>query len=149
MQAIGCVARPPTPERRAALAQHGIRLTDFDEVITTADFVSVHVPFNASTRHLIDGEVLGRMKAGAYLINMARGGVVNERDLYTALTAGDRVRGAALDVHEQEGEGHVSALAALPNVILTPHIGTQAHETQREIGHCILEIVRSYQARGH
>jgi phosphoglycerate dehydrogenase-like enzyme len=144
MQVIGCVEQPLTPERAATLTQQGIRVTTFEEVMTTADFVTVHVPLKDSTRYLINKDALARMKAGSYLINMARGGVVNEQDLYQALTAGNTIRGAALDVHEHENEGSISPLATLPNVLLTPHIGSQTHDTQRQIGQAIVEIIRSY-----
>jgi phosphoglycerate dehydrogenase-like enzyme len=97
---------------------------------------------------LINAAVLARMKPGSYLINLARGGVVNEHDLYTALTTGNTLRGAALDVHEHEGEGHIPALAALPNVILTPHIGAQTADTQRDIGTGIVAMLQSYSQAG-
>ena len=74
------------------------------------------------------------MRPGSLLVNMARGGVVDEKALYEALTRGDRLAGAALDVHETEGEGTMSPLAALTNVVLTPHIGAMAVDTQRLIG---------------
>jgi D-3-phosphoglycerate dehydrogenase len=77
---------------------------------------------------------------------MARGGVVDEQALYLALTEGKTVRGAALDVHQVEKAGHVSPLASLPNVILTPHIGAQTVDSQREIGGRILEIMDSFAA---
>ena len=67
--------------------------------------------------------------------------MVNEKDLLEELTKGDRLRGAALDVHENEGEGKVSPLASLPNVILTPHMGAQTVDSQREIGDRVLEEV--------
>ena len=75
---------------------------------------------------MVDADVLDRMRPGSLLVNMARGGVVDEKALYEALTRGDRLAGAALDVHETEGQGTVSPLAALPNVVLTPHIGAMA-----------------------
>jgi phosphoglycerate dehydrogenase-like enzyme len=77
------------------------------------------------------------------LVNLARGGVVEEAALLKALTEG-KLRGAALDVHEKEGDGKISPLAGLPNVILTPHIGAMAVDSQYEIGRLIIEIIRSY-----
>lgn len=126
------------------MAENDIYLSSFDEVITTADFVSLHVPLNQSTYHMIDDDVLSRIKRGANLINMARGGVVDEQALYKALKEGNRLRGAALDVHEREEGGSVSPLAELPNVILTPHIGAMTFDTQVEIGHRVKEIIHSY-----
>jgi phosphoglycerate dehydrogenase-like enzyme len=143
MEVIGCVERP-SAERAAGFAQKGIRLTDLEETVSIADYVSAHVPLKGSTRHLIDAAVLARMKPGSFLINLGRGGVVDEQALYEALTGGRTLRGAALDVHEQEGEGRTSPLAGLPNVILTPHIGANVVDTQRQIGQRILEVIDSY-----
>ena len=148
MTPVGCV-RTSTPTAAARLAEKGIRLASFDEVVSRADFLGVHVPLNSSTRNLIDADVLARVKAGAYLVNLARGGVVNEAALYQQLLPGGRLRGAALDVHEHEGEGKVSPLAGLPNVLLTPHIGAMTVDTQREIGQRVLEITRSFAGRGN
>ncbi len=145
MTALGCVEHP-TPEKAARLAEKGIRLTSFQEVLSQADFVSIHVPLKESTRNLIDAEALAMMKPGAYLVNLARGGVVDELALRDALVRG-HLRGAALDVHAQEGEGMASPLADLPNVVLTPHIGAGTFDSQAEIGRIILETVNSF-ARG-
>ena len=82
-------------------------------------------------------------------MNMARGGVVDEQALYRALTDDQILRGAALDVHEAEGEGHISPLADLPNVILSPHIGSQTIDSQREIGERILTIVEELTCGGN
>lgn len=144
MDVIGCVGRP-SPARAASLERRGIRLADFDEVTQTADFLAVHTALTETTRYLIDRDVLGRMKRGSFLLNMARGGVVDEAALREALLSGDRLRGAALDVHEEEGEGHISPLADLPNVLLTPHIGSTTVDTQREIGERIVEIVNAFE----
>ena len=146
MEPIGCVAHPHKPGVKEKLGRKGIRLTNFEEVIARSDFITLHVPKDASTVHLMNADVLSRMKRGSYLINLARGGVVDEKALYDALTQGDRLRGAALDVHEQEGEGKISPFADLPNVILTPHIGAQTHDSQREIGERVEAIINDYLA---
>jgi D-3-phosphoglycerate dehydrogenase len=145
MEVIGCVEHA-SPARAAKLGDKGIRLTGFDEVMSVADYVSVHVPLKDSTRNLINAGVLSRMKPGSFLINLGRGGVVDEQALYEALTKGGRLRGAALDVHEEEGEGKMSPLAGLSNVILTPHIGATVVGTQRQIGRRIIEMVDSFVA---
>ena len=142
MQVLGCVARP-SQEAAEQLAMRGMTLRAFDDLIEDAHFVTLHVPLDGSTHHMVDADVLGRMRPGSLLVNMARGGVVDEKALYEALTQGDRVAGAALDVHETEGQGTVSPLAGLPNVVLTPHIGAMALDTQRLIGTRVLELVEA------
>jgi D-3-phosphoglycerate dehydrogenase / 2-oxoglutarate reductase len=145
MEVIGCVGRP-TSAARSSLAARNIRMVDFDEVVERADFLTLHVPLRPTTRNLIDAGVLRRMKPGSYLINLARGGVVDEAALKGALLSGDTLRGAALDVHEAEGDGNISPLADLPNVLLTPHIGSTTVDTQREIGERIEQIIRLHDA---
>jgi D-3-phosphoglycerate dehydrogenase / 2-oxoglutarate reductase len=146
MEVLGCVAHV-TPAAELALRERGVRLTSFDEVVARADFLSVHVAFTPQTRNLINAGVLARMKPGSFLLNLARGGVVDETALRATLLRGDRLRGAALDVHEAEGDGQVSKLADLPNVILTPHIGATTVDTQREIGERIVALVNEFAAR--
>jgi phosphoglycerate dehydrogenase-like enzyme/thymidylate kinase len=139
MRVLACVAHP-TPERAAEFARQGMRLTSLDEMLADADFLSVHVPLSDATRNLVDAGTLARMKRGSFIVNLARGGVVNEAALLSALQSG-HLRGAGLDVHEQEGPGRVSPLAGLANVLLTPHIGASTVDTQRAIGERVLEIV--------
>jgi phosphoglycerate dehydrogenase-like enzyme len=143
MEVIGCV-EPATPEEAERLKAEGIRMADIEEVLSTSDFISLHVPLNDYTRNLIGAQELAMMKPGAYLINLARGGVVNEQALYAALSEG-RLAGAGVDVHENEGEGKVSPLAGLENVILTPHIGAGTIDSQREIGDIILSTIGDFE----
>ena len=144
MQVLGCVAHP-TQDVAEELAQRGVTLRAFDDVVERADFLTLHAPPAPTTHHLADADVLDRMRPGSLLVNMARGGVVDEKALHEALVRGDRLAGAALDVHETEGQGTVSPLAALPNVVLTPHIGAMALDTQRLIGTRVLELVEACQ----
>jgi len=146
MEVLGCVAHP-SDAVADNLARRGIRLCGFDEVVTSADFVTLHVPLDESTQHMIDAAVLERMRPGSLLVNVARGGVVDEKALYEALVDSSTVAGAALDVHETEGEGTVPALAELPNVVLTPHIGAMALDSQRLIGERVVDLVHAF-ARG-
>ena len=146
MNVIGCVEHP-SQERARELNFKGIRLVSFDEVLSQSDYISVHVPLKETTRSLINADALRKMKRGVYLINLARGGVVDELALYEAMTNGGGVRGAALDVHMNEGEGKVSLLAELPNVILTPHIGAMTIDSQREIGQRIMETLHAFAVR--
>jgi phosphoglycerate dehydrogenase-like enzyme len=145
MNVIGCIEHP-TPGRVQTFREQGIVITDFDPVVAEADYLSIHVPLKENTRRLFHSGVLARMKAGSYLLNLGRGGIVDEQALYAALTEGGRLQGAALDVHEQEGAGVPRPLADLPNVILTPHIGAMAIDTQREIGRRVVETVNSFPA---
>jgi phosphoglycerate dehydrogenase-like enzyme len=94
---------------------------------------------------MINQEVLNKMKVGSYLVNLSRGGVVDESGLYKALINGKKLAGAALDVHKIERPGHIPQLASLPNVILTPHIGANSVESQLEIGNKIVEIVKQFE----
>jgi glyoxylate reductase len=104
------------------------RRVAFNQLIEMADVVTLHVPLAAATHHLIDRNVLLRMKPTAYLINTARGPVVDEVALVEALQSG-RIAGAGLDVYEREPE--VSApLLGMSNVVLLPHIGSATRETR-------------------
>ncbi len=139
MRVTACVMRP-SPDRAGEFERQGMELMDFDGVLASADFLSVNVPKDKTTLKLIDERALSRMRPGGFLINLSRGGVVDEAALLAALESG-HLRGAGLDVHEKEGEGKISPLAALPNVILTPHIGANTVDSQRAIGERILEIL--------
>ncbi|MCP3920573.1 MAG: hydroxyacid dehydrogenase, partial [bacterium] len=132
-----------SPSRAAELASSNIRLATCEEVLTESDFVSIHLPLDASTRGLFDAERLARTKPGAFLINLARGGVVIDQALFDALHSG-HLAGAGVDVHELEGEGEISPLATLPNVILTPHMGAGTIDSQRRIGERVIAIVTEH-----
>ncbi len=103
-----------------------------DEVLGSADFVSLHVPRTPQTTGMIDSAALEKMKPTAYLINVARGGIVDETDLYNALKEG-QIAGAALDVYAEEPTTD-SPLFALPNVVVTPHLGASTAEAQDRAG---------------
>lgn len=108
--------------------QTGARAVSLDELLATADFVSLHVPYLPVTHHLINAERLAMMKPGAYLINTARGPVVDEAALVEAL-AGGKLAGAGLDVYEREPELH-PGLYALENAVLAPHIASATVEAR-------------------
>ncbi len=97
-----------------------VKMTDFDNLVSASDIVSVHIPLNQQTKQLINKGVFKKMKNTALFINTARGGIVNERDLIDALKNGD-ISGACLDVFESEPLPIDSELRSLSNVILTPH----------------------------
>ncbi|WP_212746936.1 C-terminal binding protein [Sinomonas gamaensis] len=110
----------------------GTEVVTFDELIRRADVVSLHVPLNAHTRHLINADVLEAMKPGAVLVNTCRGGVVDTEALVDALRSGG-IRAAGLDVFEQEPLPKDSALFELPNTVLTPHAAWYSEESQVEL----------------
>ena len=112
-------------EDEAAL---GAEWVDFDGLIARSDILSLHAPLTPETRHVISAEVLGRMRPGSYLINTARGALVDEAALVDALRDGP-LAGAGLDVYEREPAIH-PGLLELPNVVLLPHIGSATRETR-------------------
>jgi len=144
MEVLGCIEGPATPALIRDYAQMGIQLATLDEVLERSDFLAIHVPLQESTRHLIDARRLAQVKPGAFLVNLSRGGVVDELALRDALAPHGPLRGAALDVHQQEGAGARSPLAALSNVILTPHIGASTVDSQFEIGQVVVRIVKEF-----
>jgi lactate dehydrogenase-like 2-hydroxyacid dehydrogenase len=110
----------------------GVRFVDTDTLLADSDVVCVLTPLTPETRHLVDAAALDRMKPTAYLVNTARGGVVDETALIEALTEG-RIGGAALDVFENEP--HVNpALLDAPNLVLTPHIASAGEATRDAMG---------------
>lgn len=104
-----------------------VRLCELDEVISGCDFLSIHIPLTEQTRNLISAEALGKMKPGAYLINTARGGIVDEQALYEALKAG-HLHGAAMDVVATEPMPADHPLLSLDNVVVTPHMAMYSRE---------------------
>lgn len=128
-----------TPEREKAL---NVRYVELDELLRTADVVTVHVPLNAQTRHLIDAESLSIMKSTSVLVNTARGELVDEEALVTALREG-RILGAGLDVLSQEPPPADHPIFELNNVVLTPHTaGPTWQSFPRRFANCFANIER-------
>ncbi|MDQ6710054.1 MAG: phosphoglycerate dehydrogenase [Candidatus Dormibacteraeota bacterium] len=121
------IAADPVVSRDRA-DQLNVRLVSFDELMAEADVVTLHVPLTAATRHLVNAKTLAAVKPGMRLLNVARGGIVDEAALLEALKS-RRVAGAALDVFETEPPGD-NPLFALPQVITTPHLGASTEEAQ-------------------
>jgi len=119
----------------------GVEYAEKDELLATADFVSLHVPLSAETRHLIGRRELGLMKPTAYLINTSRGPVVDEAALVEALKA-RRIEGAGLDVYENEPM-LAPGLAALDNAVLLPHVGSATVETRAKMARMAAENLLS------
>lgn len=126
--------------------RHGIpgarRCATVEEVLETADFVTLHMPGGGENTHLIDAARLARMKPGAFLVNTARGDVVDTPALVKALSEGT-LAGAGLDVYE--GEPDLPAdLLALDNVVLLPHLGSATTETRTAMGMLVLENLQAF-----
>lgn len=121
-------------------AEHlGVRLIDYQELIRTADFMSVHMPLTDQTRHMLGRAEFRSCKPGVRIINCARGGIIDEVALYDALEAG-LVAGAALDVFAQEPPTE-NPLLNHPLVVLTPHIAGSTHEAQQQVAIDVAEQV--------
>jgi len=117
----------------------GLIKADLDTLISSADYISFHVPFTESTHHFVNSQLIAKMKKNAYLINTSRGEIIDENALYGALKSG-KIAGAALDVFETE-PAIGNKLATLPNVICTPHIGAQTKEAQALAANVIAEKI--------
>jgi D-3-phosphoglycerate dehydrogenase len=118
---------------------HGVALLPFEEVIACSDFVSLHAPLTDETRCMFGSEQFRQMKPTAYLINTARGGLVDEQALYVALRSGE-IAGAGLDVFVEEPLED-SRLVELDNVVLTAHTGTHTKEAIERMGMMAVENV--------
>jgi phosphoglycerate dehydrogenase-like enzyme len=128
-----------SPEREREL---GVRYVELDELLRTADVVTVHVPLNAQTRNLIDAESLSIMKSTSVIVNTARGGLIEEGALVAALREG-RILGAGLDVLSQEPPPADHPIFDLKNVVLTPHTaGPTWQSFPRRFANCFANIER-------
>ena len=125
MRVVHHSRRPMAEDEARAL---GTEAVDFDGLIARSDVLSLHAPLTPETRHVIDAGVLRRMRPGAYLVNTARGPLVDEAALVDALREG-RLAGAGLDVYEHEPAVH-PGLLELPGVVLLPHVGSATRETR-------------------
>ncbi len=139
------IAHDPFVTEEKFLAD-GVTGVGLDELLSEADFVSVHCPLNDKTRNIINADRLKTMKRGARLINCARGGLVDETALYEALKSG-QLSGAALDVFSREPPDG-SPLLELDNVLLTPHLGASTREAQAAAGIEIAQQVSIYLKTG-
>jgi len=127
--------------------ERGIELVSLDELLSKSDFVTIHTPLTKETYHLLNKERISKMKKGAYLINCARGGIVDENALYEALVSG-HLAGAALDVFEKEPVPPDYPLLKLDYVVVTPHLGASTVEAQKVVAVEIAKQVVDYLLHG-
>lgn len=126
------------PEKAEEL---GVRLTGFDELLATADIVTLHATATDSARKMMNAETFEKMKPGAILVNVARGSLVDRDALVAALSSG-RLAGAALDVYDPEPPDPTDPLFQMDNVVATPHLGASTQEAQERVAAQTLEAVR-------
>jgi D-3-phosphoglycerate dehydrogenase / 2-oxoglutarate reductase len=148
MEMVVVVADPYLSAEQAGL--HGAELVDLPTLLARSDAVTVHVPLTRVTRGLIGAAEIARMKAGAFVLNVARGGIVDEAAAAQALRDG-RLGGAAFDVYETEPPPADSPLRDAPNTVLTPHLGASTEEAQvavaEEVADQILDVLDGRSAR--
>jgi glyoxylate reductase len=130
--------RKPEHEEREA----GLTFVPFDELLRESDFVSIHSPLKKDTHHQISTRELGLMKKTAFLVNTARGAIVDEAALVRAL-ARKRIAGAGLDVFEHEPKVD-KALTKMPNVVLTPHIGSATPEVREAMANIVVDNILAF-----
>ncbi len=124
-----------------AWAQYDVARLDLDTLLSSSDIISIHVPYTPETHNLIDAKALARMRPNAFLINSARGGIIDEVALVAALKAG-RIGGAALDVYAREPLPAGSIFEGVPNLLLTPHIAGVTQEANFRVSSATVASVR-------
>ncbi|MEW5746894.1 MAG: phosphoglycerate dehydrogenase [Nitrospirota bacterium] len=124
----------------------GIEKVEVAELIKRAEFITVHTPLTNETKGLIRAETIKTMRDGVYIINCARGGIINEKDLYEALESG-KVAGAALDVFEKEPPEN-NPLVGHDKVVCTPHLGASTQEAQENVAIAVAEQIVDYLVHG-
>jgi D-3-phosphoglycerate dehydrogenase len=124
----------------------GIETVDFDELLSKADIITIHAPKTPETLNFIDAKAFKRMRDGVIIINCARGGIVNEKDLLEAIRS-EKVAGAALDVFEKEPPGQ-TPLFELEQVICTPHLGASTEEAQVNVALTVAEQITDFLLHG-
>ncbi|MET0782766.1 MAG: phosphoglycerate dehydrogenase [Leifsonia flava] len=141
LQAFGTNVIAYDPYITSARAQQlGVQPVSLDELLEQSDFITIHMPKTPETTGMISSEQLKKMKKTAYVVNVARGGLIDEAALHEALVAGE-IAGAGLDVFVSEPPKD-SPLLALPNVVVTPHLGASTDEAQEKAGVSVAKSVR-------
>jgi D-3-phosphoglycerate dehydrogenase len=139
------IARPDLEE------QYGMSRVPFDQVLAEADFISLHVPGGADTKHLIGAEEMKKMKPTAFLLNCSRGGVIDEKALADAVKAG-QIGGAGLDVYEIEpaatDKEFADPVVQIPRVYGTHHVGASTDQAQAAVGEETVRIIKAFADTG-
>lgn len=133
------LAYEPYAVDQAFCDRYGVRCVSIEELLRDSDYVTLHLPASAETRHFLNAERLALMKPTAFVVNTARGALIDEDALYAALTSG-RLAGAGLDVRESEPPKD-TRFNDLPNVILTSHIAGVTHETVAAMAHMAVDSI--------
>lgn len=136
---------PYLSEERAR--QMGVEQATIEHLFRTADFITIHTPLTPETTNLIRAETIATMKDGVRIVNCARGGIVNETDLYQALVS-KKVGGAAMDVFEKEPADPANPLLTLENFICTPHLGASTTEAQENVAVAVAEQIVDLLVKG-
>jgi len=129
------------------IARMGVEPANLEDIFTKSDFITVHVPLTPDTQGLINRDAFAKMKTGVRIINCARGGIVDEKDLADAIKEG-KVAGAALDVYVDEPPPADHPLVKLPQVITTPHLGASTDEAQLNVAIAVAEQMVDFLAKG-
>ena len=138
MKVIACSRSPREDEEN-------LHFDTLENVLLQSDFVSLHCPLTDATRHMINAGTLKLMKPSAFLINTARGALIDEKALIEALKE-NRIAGAGLDVQEQEPPAEDNPLYTMDNVILTPHMGWKGLETRQRLVSILADNIRNFEA---
>ncbi|HID98638.1 MAG TPA: phosphoglycerate dehydrogenase, partial [Thermodesulfobacteriaceae bacterium] len=136
------------PHIRPEMAEKiGVELADLDDVLASADYISVHTPLTKETKGLLNADLFNKMKDGVIVMNCARGGIVNEDDLYQAMKSG-KVARAGLDVFEVEPPPKEHPLLSLEDFVCTPHLGASTREAQENVAVAVARQIADYLLRG-
>ena len=144
LKGFGCTVLAYDPQMKPDQASHlGVKLVSLDELLVKSDAISLHVPYNKQTHHLINANALRQMKPSAVVVNTSRGNVIDEDALCDALEQ-QIIAGAALDVYGQEPLSIHSRLLEQENVLLTPHIASQTEESLWRIYQMAIDIAADF-----
>lgn len=146
MNVIAYDRSPDKADKQLVASQIGARFVGLDDLFSQSEILIIQAPLNSESRRLVDAAKLALMRADALLINVGRGGIVDEAALFAALES-KQLGGAALDVFEQEPPGK-HPLFQLPHFIGTPHVAAQTEDAQRTVGENVVKIIDAFASQG-